>query len=156
GYSWYRNNPANKKFGGLYNWFTVAAGNLCPQGWHVPTQMEYRTMEQSVGVPADSTVEWGWRGIGAGTHLKSTEGWNSGNGDNQSGFSAIPSGYRAWVSGQYRALGLITYFWTSTDDAINHKPTVAWYRRLDGTDSRIYNATTEKQGGKSVRCMKNP
>jgi uncharacterized protein (TIGR02145 family) len=157
-YSWYRNQPANKNiYGALYNWFTGAAGNLCPQGWHVPTQLEYRTMEQAVGVPADSTVVWGWRGRLAGTHLKNTTGWDSlGNGDNTTGFSALPGGYRAWVNGQYRGRGFITYFWTATDDAINHKPTVAWYRRLDSTDSRIYNATTEKTGGKSVRCMKNP
>jgi uncharacterized protein (TIGR02145 family) len=157
-YSWYRNMPSRKDtYGALYNWFTVEAGNLCPQGWHVPTQLEYRAMEQAIGVPADSTVVWGWRGKGAGTHLKNTAGWDSlGNGDNTTGFSALPGGYRAWVNGQYRGLGFITYFWTSTDDAINHKPTVAWYRRLDSTDNRIYNATTEKTGGKSVRCMKNP
>jgi uncharacterized protein (TIGR02145 family) len=158
GYSWYRNNAdRNGKYGAIYNWFTVATGALCPQGWHVPTQLEFRTLEQTLGVPADSTVVWGWRGKGVGTHMKSTAGWDSlGNGDNQSGLNILPGGYRAWANGQYRGIGFITYLWTSTDDAINHKPTVAWYRRLDATDSRVYNATTEKTGGKSIRCMKNP
>jgi uncharacterized protein (TIGR02145 family) len=158
GYSWYRNNPTlYDKYGVLYNWFTVATNNLCPSGWHVPTQLEYRTLEQTLGVPADSTVVWGWRGKGVGTHMKSTTGWDSlGNGDNQSGMNVLPGGYRAWANSQFRGVGSMTYFWTSTDDAINHKPTVAWYRRIDATNSKIYNATTEKSGGKSVRCMKNP
>jgi hypothetical protein len=33
---------------------------------------------------------------------------------------------------------------------------VAWYRRLDSSDPRVYKATTEKPAGKYVRCIKNP
>ena len=87
--------------------------------------------------------------------MKSTTGWTTGNGTNTSGFTALPSGYRAWNNSQFRAVGSITYFWTATDDAINNKPAVAWYRRLDGGDNRIFRATTGKVGGKSIRCIKN-
>ncbi len=155
-YSWYNNNPANKDlYGGLYNWFAVNTGNLCPTGWHVATEAEYQTLELTVGVPADSVNTWGFRGNGTGTHLKSTTGWTGGNGDNTSGFTAVPAGYRAWANGSFRGVGIIIYFWTATDDAINHKPEQAWYRRLDATDHRIYKATTHKGGGKSIRCLKN-
>jgi uncharacterized protein (TIGR02145 family) len=155
-YAWYRNNISNKDtYGALYNWFTVATGNLCPQGWHVPTQAEYKAMELHIGVPADSLDFWGWRGVGQGTNLKSTTGWIDGNGDNLSGFSALPAGYRAWNNGEFRGSGIITYIWTGTNDAANMKPNLAWYRRLDSPDTRIYNATTERGSGKSVRCVKN-
>ncbi|HEX2967704.1 MAG TPA: fibrobacter succinogenes major paralogous domain-containing protein [Bacteroidales bacterium] len=154
-YSWYRNNSANKPLGALYNWFTVQTGNLCPNGWHVPSNSEFQTMEVAAGVPADSVALWGWRGTGVGTKLKDTIGWSVNTGTNVLGFSAIGSGYRAWNNSEFRARHEIVYFWSSTDDAINAKPEVAYYRRLDGSNHFIYKATTGKAGGKSVRCVKN-
>jgi uncharacterized protein (TIGR02145 family) len=154
-YTWYRNKDANKTNGALYTWFTVAAGNLCPQGWHVPTNAEYQTMEVAVGVPADSVNNWGWRGNGAGTKLKDAVAWGTGHGTNTTGFTAMPSGYRAWANGEFRGLGEIAYYWTASDDAVNGHADVGWYRRLDATSPWIYKATTGKTGGKSVWCIKN-
>lgn len=155
-YTWYANNVANKDtYGGLYNWFAVATGNLCPAGWHVPTEAEFQTMERTLGVPVDSLNFWGWRGVNMGTHLKDTIGWTGGNGDNTSGFTAVPAGYRMWVDGSFNGAGTIIYIWLATDDAVNGKPEVAWYRRLDAGDDRIYKATTHKGGGKSIRCVKD-
>ncbi|HEX2920164.1 MAG TPA: fibrobacter succinogenes major paralogous domain-containing protein [Bacteroidales bacterium] len=155
-YVWNRNNPANKDVhGALYNWYTVSTGRLCPDGWHIPTNAEFETLERTIGVPADSIAFWGWRGQGTSAKLKDSIGWLTGAGNNSSGFSAKGSGYRAWTNGQFRALGEITYFWTATDDSPNNKPTVAWYRRLDASNQYIYKATTEKEGGKSIRCVKN-
>jgi uncharacterized protein (TIGR02145 family) len=154
GYCWYLNNATYKStYGAIYSWFTVATDNLCPAGWHVPTYSEHNALELFIGVPADSINAWGWRGVGKGTELKSNTGWD---GNNLSGFSALPSGYRAWLNGEFRGAGQLTYFWTSTDDSMNHKPEIAWYRRLDGGDTRIYNASTNKGGGKYARCIKNP
>ncbi len=155
GYTWYRNSSVNKPNGGLYNWYTVATGNLCPQGWHVPTNAEYQLMEVVAGVPVDSVNLWGWRGKGIGTRLKATTGFTVNTGTNVTGFSAVGSGYRSWASSEFRGRNEIAYYWTSTDDAINGKPTVAYYRRLDGATHYIYKATTGKTGGKSIRCVKN-
>lgn len=155
-YSWLSNTLANKDiYGGLYNWFAVATGNLCPTGWHVPTEVDFQTLERTLGIPADSLNTWGWRGNDVGTHMKSTTGWTGGNGDNTSGFNVLPGGYRAWADGSFRGPGIIMYFWLATDDAVNAKPEQAWYRRLDATDTRVYKATTHKGGGKSIRCVKN-
>lgn len=155
-YSWYRNNPANKEtYGALYSWYTVSNGRLCPSGWHVASNADYETLEATIGIPVDSIGRWGWRGRGSAAKLKDSVNWLTGAGQNTTGFSARGSGYRAWTNGQFRALGEIAYYWTSTDDSPNNKPTVAWYRRIDGTSQYIYKATTEKPGGKSIRCVKN-
>ena len=47
GYCWYNNDAATYKstYGALYNWYTVNTGNLCPAGWHEPTDAEWTTME---------------------------------------------------------------------------------------------------------------
>ncbi len=156
-YSVYSNSAPNKDaYGALYNWHTVNTGRLCPAGWHVPTDAEYNTMEIHLGIPAADINIYNFRGTDQGTQLKATTTWNAGgNGTNSSGFNALAGGYRQWTTGQFWGLGINTYFWTSTDDAANGHPTVAWYRRLDNTDTRIYKATTEKTGGKYVRCVKD-
>ena len=154
---WYNNNVANKDiYGAIYNWHTINTGRLCPAGWHVPTDIEYNTMEIHLGVPAADVNIYGFRGTDQGTQLKSTTTWLAGgNGTNSSGFNAVAGGYRQWTTGSFWGSGINTYFWTASDDAVNGNPTVSWYRRLDNTDGRSYKATTEKTGGKYVRCIKD-
>jgi uncharacterized protein (TIGR02145 family) len=125
---------------------------LCPAGWHVPTDGEFNTLELYLGIPSAQIDNWGWRGTDQGDQMKNTTGWASGqNGTNTSGFSALPGGYRYAADGAFNAVGILTYWWSSTElDA-----TRSWYRRLDGSNSDIYKAATEKRGGKYVRCVKN-
>jgi uncharacterized protein (TIGR02145 family) len=157
GLCWFENNVAHKSiFGAIYNWFAVESGNLCPAGWHVPSDTEYNTLEISLGMSPSEVDVWGFRGTDQGTQLKSTVTWNAGgNGSNSSGFNAKAGGYRQWTEGSFPGFGVITYYWSSSDDAANGHPTVAWYRRLDDSESRVYKGTTEKEGGKSVRCVKD-
>ncbi len=50
GYCWYNNDVANKNiYGALYNWFTVNTSQLCPAGWHVPTDADWSTLETYLG-----------------------------------------------------------------------------------------------------------
>lgn len=155
--SWLSNNSANKNvYGAIYNWFAVNTGKLCPAGWHVGTDVEFNTMEIHLGISPAVVNSWGYRGTDEGTELKGTTTWTSGvNGTNASGFNALAGGYRQWDDGSFPGVGVITYFWTASDDAANGHPTVGWYRTVDNSDTRIYKGTTEKEGGKSVRCMKD-
>ncbi len=155
--NWYDNDILNKdKYGVIYNWFTVATGKLCPAGWHAPTDAEYNTMELYIGVPIADIDFYGWRGTDQGTQLKSITGWDAGgNGTNTRGFNAFPGGYLQWLQGQFFGLGTLTYFWTATDDSNNGNPTVAWYRQLNGSETGIDKETTNKTGGKYVRCVKD-
>ena len=43
----YASNVAT--YGRLYNWYAVNTGNLCPSGWHVPTDLEYTTLTDFLG-----------------------------------------------------------------------------------------------------------
>jgi uncharacterized protein (TIGR02145 family) len=153
-YSWYNNDIANKPvYGALYNWFTVNTGNLCPTGWHVPSESEFSTLEAYLGMStADIASSWAWRGTDEGTRLKSTTGWGAGlNGTNTTGFTALPGGYRYAVDGTFNNYADLAYWWSSTEmDA-----TTAWYRRMDGNQTGIYKAAVFKIGGKFVRCVKN-
>lgn len=156
-YSWYNNNNANKDvYGTLYNWYAVNTAKLCPTGWHVPADSEYNTLEMHLGLSSTEVHIYGFRGTDQGTQIKSTSTWaENGNGTNSSGFNALGAGYRQWITGEFYGSGTFTYFWSSTDDGINGHPEVAWYRRLNNTDARIYKGTTIKVGGKYIRCIKN-
>jgi uncharacterized protein (TIGR02145 family) len=150
GYCWYGNNEATYKnvYGAFYNWYAVNTGRLCPTGWHVPTDTEFNTMELFLGVPENDINLWDWRGTDQGSQLKSSTKWD---GSNKSGFSALPGGYRSANSGEFYALGILAYWWTSTESI----STEAWYRRLDTDSVKVYKAATNKKAGKFVRCIKN-
>lgn len=36
-------------YGGLYNWYAVNSGKLCPSGWHVPTDDEWNALTGFLG-----------------------------------------------------------------------------------------------------------
>jgi uncharacterized protein (TIGR02145 family) len=157
-YCWYNNDETSYKnlYGAIYNWFTVNTNVLCPTGWHVPTDEEYITLEEYLGMPADQAVLWGWRGTDQGAQMKSTTGWSAGeNGTNTSGFTGTPGGYRYGLTGSFNNVGDLTYWWTSTDGDLTTSP----YRRLDGaldaTNNQVFRGGVLKQGGKYVRCVKN-
>jgi uncharacterized protein (TIGR02145 family) len=164
-YCWYANDETTNKplYGAMYNWFAVSTGNLCPTGWHVPSDAEYITLEHYLGMDlgtgAGGAGTWGWRGTDQGSQMKNTTGWATGmNGTNTSGWSALPGGYRSAVDGVYNNVGDLSYWWTTDDGGSSINAT---YRRLDGSttpgvvENREYRGGVLKQAGKYVRCVKN-
>jgi uncharacterized protein (TIGR02145 family) len=82
-------------YGALYNW--TAAQSCCPEGWHLPSDQEWLTMETYInsnkGIFDRTTYGWGYVWWGLGAHLWHTSGWkNNKNGINTYGFSALPGG----------------------------------------------------------------
>lgn len=85
-----------KEFGLLYQW--DAAADVCPEGWRLATDTDWRVLERELGMEdLTTTLVWRgiWRGVGdVGRKLKSTSGWtNSGGGSDDYGFSALPGGF---------------------------------------------------------------
>ncbi len=152
--------PSNRtKYGYLYNWY-AAKGiyttgdiqstdtlNICPSGWHVPTDAEWTTL----------TTELGGESV-AGGKMKSigTAYWNSPNtgATNESGFSALPGGYRN-SDGSFYNIRNNAFFWSATEfDSLN-----AWSRSLNiyiGSVNRNNTISDYfKSVGASVRCLRN-
>ena len=63
-YCWMLNDEVTYKdlYGALYNWFAVNSGKLCPTGWHVPSDAEFMTLEEALGMSPDTVKIWDWRG----------------------------------------------------------------------------------------------
>jgi uncharacterized protein (TIGR02145 family) len=143
GYCWYDNNdPVYKaSYGAIYNWYAVNTGKLCPTGWHVPSDPEWTTLTNNVG---GETI--------AGDKLKETgvTHWLTPNTEatNQSGFTALPGGYRDNY-GSYYHNGDYGYWWSVTE----YSASKAYYRFI--ISSGIVTVYYYKEYGLSVRCLKN-
>jgi len=133
--------------GGLYQWNEMMdytnigmAQGICPAGWHLPTDSEWKTLEMELGmtqVQADTTP---WRGTNQGTQLKQ---------GGSSGFQALLAGYR-FTNGSFNNRGSIAIFWSSTESGSN-----AWNRNLSSSEARVLRGTSDKAFGFSVRCVKD-
>ena len=151
----YNNDDTNADtYGSLYNWYAVDdSRNIAPEGWHVPTDEEWKELEMYLGMSQSEADGTGFRGTDEGSKLKSTSGWfNNGNGTDDYGFSALPGSYRgADGGGGYYFLGKYAYFRSSTEGSSNY----VWYRILDYNYSYIGRGLGNKDGGLSVRCVRD-
>ena len=157
GYSWYNNDKETYKdnYGALYNWYAVNTDSLCPDGWHVPTDNEWKQLELTLGLNQGKTDIKGIRGKNEGGKLKGTgiNYWNNPNigATNESGFNAIPEGHRNWENGGFIDIGLFGTWWSSTEADSSY----AWRRTLYYNDDKIRRFTSHKRDGFSVRCIKD-
>jgi len=139
------------EYGRLYNWYAVDdARDLCPSGWHVPTDGEWMTMEMALGMSEAQANSTGYRGTDQGTQMKTDYGWSNGvNGTNTSGFSGLPGGYR-YFDGNFYDAGDDGYWWSASPSGSS-----AWYRALSSSSGNVYRANYFPQDGFSVRCVRD-
>jgi uncharacterized protein (TIGR02145 family) len=156
-YCWYENAEENKGvYGALYNWYAVETGNLCPEGWHVPTEDDWKQLEIELGLTIEEIDSWGWRGVNQGSKLAgNADLWQNGELKSDaefslSGFNALPSGHRS-QSGYFQIAGRNAAFWSSTEESDGN----AYDRRLYFDSSQIGRDFFDKKSGFSVRCIKD-
>jgi uncharacterized protein (TIGR02145 family) len=129
GYCW----NGDDAYGAFYNWYAVNTGKLAPKGWHVPTETDWLTLQSYLGGP---TV--------AGGKLKETgtSHWNSPNtgATNESGFLALPGGYRSTVNGTFPTKFQNAVWGSSTGSIngfgrflINYNSAASDYQNASGT-----------------------
>ncbi len=122
---------------------TNGGRNLCPTGWHVPTDAEWTTLSTFLG---------GENVAGGKMKTTGTTQWLSPNASatNSSGFSGLPGGYR-YSNGTFYNIGLNGYWWSSSETNTNN----AWYRYLYYYDGNVYRDDLSKEDGFSVRCLRD-
>lgn len=131
----YDNKIANKDtYGCLYNWGAVDdPRGLAPEGWHIPSVHEFNELENTLGGDAVAASKLGT--------------WGSGT--NESGFSALPAGYRQF--GAFIRLGDEAWWWTSSQN-VGEDP--AGYFLINSS-SRFDAFNAPQSFGLSVRCIKD-
>lgn len=144
----YNNDPSyDALYGKLYNWTTtVDPRNICPQGWHAPSNEDWTTLINFLG----GTVV-------AGKKMKSTiqAHWLGTNGEatNESGFSALPSGGRA-SDGNFMLMSYRAPFWSTTESGSGNP--WASIAEIFWDNNGTYNFSAEnKKYGYCIRCLKD-
>ena len=158
----FNDNTANcDEYGGLYQWdemmgYSTTPGiqGICPDGWHLPDDLEYFFLEQHV----DSTIAYnttGYRGIDGGGKLKEagTTHWQDPNvgATNESGFTGLPGGYCNPNSSAFNGIGYYGFWWSSSEN----NTLEAWYRYLTKYNAQVNRTFDEKYYGYSVRCVRD-
>ena len=140
---YYENNLGEiTTYGKYYNWYAVNdSRGLAPEGWHVPSDEEWNILIDYLG--GDDV---------AGKKLKSKTGWKIGNGNNRSGFSAIPAGKCVHLFDDFERIDEWAYWWSSSEMS---------YFSLDEEKDAVVshidkNSSLDdeyKWDGLSVRCL---
>ena len=130
-------------YGYLYNWYAASdSRNICPSGWHVPTDGELTTLTDYLG---GSTV--------AGGKLKATGTtyWsNNAGASNASGFTALGSGFRS-AGSEFSNIKTGTFFWSSSNKATVN----SWQLFLTDNDNLTRRDSSRNENGFSIRCVKD-
>jgi uncharacterized protein (TIGR02145 family) len=141
---YFNNNTDNgKKYGKLYNWYAVSdPRGLTPVGWHIPGGDEWTQLIEKLGgeqIVADK--------------LKSTSGWEADcNGNNESGFSGLPGGYRHYTGGFNRYDNAGGGYWWASSEGFTYIACSFPLYHSNGGENRSF---TSKARGFSVRCLRD-
>ncbi len=147
-------------YGKLYNWYTVNdSRNVCPTGWHVPSDAEWSTLVNYLDPNANGGFNFPNT---AGGKMKSVgiQFWESPNTDatNESGFSGLPGGARN-NGGVFYGSGFLGSWWSSTAGTEvvlgNVILDIAWILELNYSGGDVYRSSFSQAGGLSVRCLKD-
>ena len=139
---YYDNDPKNgKRYGKLYNWYAVNdPRGLAPEGWNVPSFNDWKKLIDCLGGSEIS-----------GYKMKATNGWNnSGNGNNKSGFTALPGGVHGYA---FIGIGNEGYWWSSNENEKEEE--WAWDRYITYFSGNANKSCSHKTVGISVRCIKD-
>ena len=167
-WAYFDNDPTKPR---LYNWFAVMGihdtdpntpnKEFAPEGWHVPTDAEWTTLENYLianGYNYDDTTTENK----IAKAMASTTGWISSTEtgaigkdqslNNDSGFNVFPEGYRSY-DGSFSNEGNSAIFWSSTEYSTGN----AWGRNLYYNYSLLnrINSLDNEQYGFSVRFVRD-
>ncbi|NLE02356.1 MAG: T9SS type A sorting domain-containing protein, partial [Fibrobacter sp.] len=151
----------NKKFGALYNWYTINTGKLAPSGWHVPSDAEWDTLqnylisngynydgsttENLIAIAMASKTDWDtFTVVGAPGQNQEM--------NNSSGFSALPGGHRN-SEGSFDGMGRNAHFWCTTESEFDS--TLAYDHEIYHYFWYLGKLPFSKKLGSSVRLVKD-
>ncbi|HIB78081.1 MAG TPA: hypothetical protein EYO58_10830, partial [Flavobacteriales bacterium] len=130
---------AYNTYGALYNWPAVMTGDLCPSGWHIPSDGEFTELTDFLG--GESV---------AGYAMKSTSGWEGENGSNSSGFNGLPGGFLWDEFGWLVTVGGWGCWWTSSEYDYR-----SMGRMVSHDDDSVVRNQFDRDRGFSARCVQD-
>lgn len=145
-----KNDEYSRKFGYLYTY--TAALKALPERWRLPTDEDWKELEQILGMSnGEVNKDEQWRGDFEGLLLK--------EGEKGIGFNVRMGGGKLYgtfpYKGQYDYLNSNAYFWTDTKKIMNDSISLAYIRKLNYIEDRVFRGTSSLVGtAYSVRAIK--
>ncbi|TDO23983.1 FISUMP domain-containing protein [Pedobacter duraquae] len=142
-------------YGVLYSF--LAAKTACPPGWHLPSEQEWKVLENFLEIATDQSKFVVLNKAGAEHKLIKSTGWKQ-PAANVAGFSALPGGFRtsgnprAGTKGYFAYLNDEAFFWTST---VYKDSKLAGWKGISASSSGIFGSVQRFSKGYSVRCIKD-
>jgi uncharacterized protein (TIGR02145 family) len=143
-----------KEFGRLYSYPEALV--VCPSGWHLPNDAEWKSLEETCGVPAQELNGEVNRGVPAGGKMKEPgfrlwETDNSTFATNESGFSVVPSGWYNPLNKEFVSTWSGAGYWSVADQTQK-----IWGRFFYSSSEGISRLSMNTASGSySVRCIKD-
>ncbi len=146
-------------YGALYEWAELmdyspsdhkARGDtqgLCPNGWHLPTDEEWKLLELALGMQIEDANEDGWRGLAISPQLMAGA---------SSGYDATLTGWRD-SDGSTVDQGVTAKYWTATAASSDSDESDAWDRELVDPSKKSYVGRFDEdmESGLSARCVRD-
>jgi len=144
------NNDSNngKIYGRLYNWYAVNdPRGLAPEGWHLPRDDDFGILSSYLG--GDSLEN----DVGGKLKEEGILHWKIPNkgATNETGFNAIPGGYRNYNDGIFYSINKSCIWWSST----KYDETYSFYWFVVFDSDQFYRGYYSKLNGDSIRCLKD-
>jgi uncharacterized protein (TIGR02145 family) len=158
-YAWYDNDINWKdKYGALYNWYAVVDPiGLCPEGWHVPSHIEWTALTTFIGGASSpngnklKSCRMVNSPLGGDCNTSEHPRWNQGFlATDDYGFSGLPGGLRN-ETGLFYPVGYYGSWWTTS----GYSATESYYRGLGWDHGSFTEWYFHRRGGLSVRCLKD-
>ncbi len=163
----YDDDPLNEEiYGRLYTWEHIMNGEeasnenpsgvqgIAPEGWHIPSRAEWDELIHFVGGQFDDNIYFN----NAGNSLKEvgTEHWLIGNnGDNESGFKALPGGRISSTSGEYELINSQANFWCCSSQETNFGEIYPIRYMMSYDEDYVQMREVYRLNFYSLRCVKN-
>jgi uncharacterized protein (TIGR02145 family) len=153
-YCWFYDDSAtyNYPYGVMYTWAAAMNGEagsssnpsgvqgVCPDGWHVPSDDEWTTLETYLGGSTSAAIKLKETGL---TH------WLEEGATNESGFTALPGGFRNGGGTLYN-IGYSGHWWSSTESY-----SFVYERYITPYNAELVKFSTYKDEGLYLRCAKD-
>ena len=147
-YCWYDNDSVENKsiYGGLYNFYSIETGLLCPTGWHVPSQAEWKTLVDYLG---GKEIAGGKLKDYNGNYLVLPDRYI----ENNFKFHGLPGGFRHPETGEFRNKGFTGCWWANRISKEDDSKALNIF--IGKEKIEITEDYGNKHGGASIRCVKD-
>jgi uncharacterized protein (TIGR02145 family) len=142
------------EFGRLYNY--QEANGVCPPGWRLPSDEDWKVLEETIGISKTDLDKTALRGSPVGGMMKEPgmKLWDlesALHSNNKSGFSVVPSGWYRRDKKEFTYSKTCAGFWTVSDDSKTA------FLRFFYVNSDAVSRTSLDLGSLqlSVRCVRN-